>query len=88
MAIVAALAVIVSACSSKPTAPVVRTEIIRPVLPALVRQPCARPVDLLDRDLTQAEVTAGWGADRASLRACEARRKAAVDAVDGGRDGR
>jgi len=58
---------------------------VAPALPAVVRQPCARPVDLPDRDLTQAEVTAGWGTDRTSLRACEARRQAAVDAVDGGK---
>jgi hypothetical protein len=62
---------------------VVKLEIVRPQLPATARQTCAAPVALPDRDLAAAEVTSGWGRDRAALRICETRRAAAVAAVDG-----
>lgn len=55
---------------------------MRPVLPASSRTPCAAPVALPDRDLTQGEVAAAWGRDRVSLLACEAKRAGAVAAVD------
>lgn len=85
MAALAALAVIASACSHRNEAPVIRTVTLRPQIPASARTPCATPALLPDRDLTQAEVAAGWGHDRAALRACEARRRSLVAAVDGGR---
>ena len=55
---------------------------MRPALPGEARRACPPPVDLPDRDLSDREVTAGWGADRAALVACEARRAAAVAAID------
>jgi len=64
-------------------APAVRTELVRPVAPASARQPCAAPMTLPDRDLTEAEATGSWGRDRANLRQCESRRAAAIAAIDG-----
>jgi len=61
----------------------VNVEMIRPELPASSRQPCARPVAIPDRDITQGEVASLWGRDRASLETCETRRAAVVAAVDG-----
>lgn len=58
------------------------TQFIRPTLPLAARQPCADPVPLPDRDLSEGEATNLWGKDRAALRACEPRRAAAVAAVD------
>ncbi len=60
-----------------------RTQIIRPAVPALARQPCAAPAALPDRDLTESEATSLWGRDRAALRQCEPRRAAAIAAIDG-----
>ena len=81
MAALAALAAIASACSTA-DAPRVRSEIVEPALPASSRAPGAAPVSLPDRDMTQGEVASAWGRDRASLRACEAKRAGAVKAVD------
>lgn len=88
MAAIAVSAVIASACSPA-DAPRIKAEIVAPVLPAAARVPCAGPVALPDRDMTQGEVTAAWGRDRASLRACETKRIAVVAAVDsiGGKKG-
>lgn len=83
MAALAALTMVASACSPAEPKPVIRTEIIRPVVSDSARQPCANPVPLPDRSITAEEVTSKWGADRASLRICEQRRAAAVAAVDG-----
>lgn len=63
----------------------VRTVTLRPQIPASARTPCAAPALLPDRDLTQAEVAAGWGQDRAALRACEARRRSLLTAIEGQR---
>ena len=84
-AIAAASGVIASGCSTAPDdkEPAVRTEIIRPAVPASARQPCPAPVTLPDRDVTEAEATGFWGRDRASLRQCESRRAAAIAAIDG-----
>lgn len=60
-----------------------RTELIFPAAPASARQPCAAPVTLPDRDVTEAEATGLWGRDRANLRQCESRRAAAIAAIDG-----
>lgn len=85
MAIVLASAAIASGCSTTPDepAPTVKTEFIRPTVPAIARQRCADPVTLPDRDLTEAESTSLWGRDRSALRQCEPRRAAAVAAIDG-----
>lgn len=83
MATVAGWSAIASACSTAPDKPTVKVEFLRPELPASSRQPCADPVRLPARDLTAAEVTTSWGRDRAGLRICEARRAAAVAAVEG-----
>jgi hypothetical protein len=61
----------------------VKVEFTKPELPAASRQPCAKPVVIPDRDITQSEVVSLWGRDSAALETCEARRAAAVAAVDG-----
>jgi hypothetical protein len=42
----------------------------RPVPPPSLVAPCARPVALPDRGLSQAEVEVMWGRDRSALRTC------------------
>lgn len=54
---------------------------IKPVLedaPAALREPCQTPVDLPDRDISQAEIVALWGRDRVGLRTCGDRHEAVV----------
>jgi hypothetical protein len=79
----AALVLQGSTCSTvdpeKP-APVIRTVYVKPKMPAAAKVPCAAPLKLPARRLTDKETTDDWGADRASLRICEQRRKAAVAA--------
>lgn len=60
-----------------------RTELVKPQVPASARRACAAPVALPDRDMNAAEVTSVMGQDRAALRACETRRAAAIAAIDG-----
>lgn len=78
----AALAVIASACSQtdKPAPPVV-VKYLRAEVPPSSRVPCT-VTPLPDRDLSEKEVTAKWGPDRAEILACDARRAAAVAAID------
>ena len=84
MAIVLASGAIASGCSTAPDEPpTVRTEFVRPTVPAIARRACDEPVTLPDRDLTEAESTRMWGRDRSALRQCEPRRAAAVAAIDG-----
>ncbi len=85
MAIVLASGAIASGCSTTPDEPkpTVKTEFIRPAVPAIARQRCAEPVALPDRDATESEVTSEWLRDRSALRQCETRRAAAVAAIDG-----
>ncbi len=83
MAMLVASTVIVSACSPVKPMPVIRTEVVRPVVPDGARQPCAAPFALPDRAMNARDVTAGWSADRTSLLTCEQRRAAAVAAIDG-----
>lgn len=78
MALIAASAATVSACSTSNPEPTVRTVLVQPSVPASARVRCSRPVTLPDRDLSQAEVTTFWGRDRAALVECETRRSAAV----------
>jgi hypothetical protein len=78
MMALAALAVIVSACSPGDREPIVRTVIVTPEIPTEAKLKCADPVNLPDRDLTGAETVTLWGRDRAALRICETRRAAAV----------
>ena len=81
MAMIAALAVIASACSpTESKAPLVlRT--VKPAVPPASRVPCF-PGDLPDRDLPQREVATRWSADRTEILSCDARRAAAVAAID------
>lgn len=84
MAIVLASGAIASGCSTAPAEPpTVKTEFLRPAVPAIARQRCAEPVALPDRDATESEATAEWLRDRSALRQCETRRAAAVAAIDG-----
>lgn len=78
MALVA-LAASASACSTsdKPVA-VVKTVYAERETPAAAKVPCADPVTLPDRKLTETEASNYWGTDRTNLRTCEARRAAAV----------
>lgn len=82
MALLAALIATVSACSTVDPAPppTVRTVIERPPLPPAALVPCRKRA-LPDRDLSQGEVTQYWGADRATIDACETRRAAVVEAL-------
>lgn len=81
--LVVALAALASSCSHHgPSEPVVRTVVIKPALPAEAMQACQKPVALPPRDLTEKEVTSNWGRDRAALIDCEARRSAAVAALN------
>jgi hypothetical protein len=59
----------------------VRTELLRPAVPAEAQRRCAEPVALPGRRLTEREVTSLWGRDRSALRTCEERRAAAVGAA-------
>lgn len=52
-----------------------------PTVPAAATEPCADPVSVPDRDLTERETVSYWGRDRASLKTCEGRRRVAVDAI-------
>ena len=83
MAMLAALAVIASACSPadpKPAPPIiVRT--VKATVPPASRVPCVVG-DLPDRDMPEREVTTRWGADRTEILSCDARRAAAVAAID------
>jgi hypothetical protein len=60
---------------------VVRTEFVKPAIPASAAMPCNAPARGPDRDLTAQEVTTLWGRDRSSLRSCELKRKALVEAM-------
>lgn len=78
----AALIAVAGGCSTAPPPePIVRTEFVKPTLPPLATQPCPVPVRIPDRDVPAGEVTTLWAKDRAALRSCEARRKAAVSAL-------
>jgi len=72
-----------SACAKPPPEIVVRTVIARPKLPGFSVRPCDPPVRLPDSDLPAEKIVPLWGADRAALKSCEARRAAAVKAVGG-----
>lgn len=84
MAMIAALAVIVSACSHDRPEPVIRTVTVEPVISPEARRPCEKPVPVPDRDLTEKETFTGWNRDRTALVACETKRAAAVASVDAG----
>ncbi len=83
MFLAAALVLLASSCSTveqtKP-APVIRTVYVKPKLPAQAKIPCAKPLRLPSRALSEKETRDDWGADRASLRICEQRRAAAAAA--------
>ncbi|WP_188134251.1 hypothetical protein [Rhizobium sp. RU35A] len=51
-------------------------------VPAEARIPCAPPLALPDRRLSEAEATSAWGRDRGELRICDQKRAAAVAAID------
>lgn len=82
MAGIVALAATASACSlTEAKAPIEYRVAARPSVPPASRVPCV-PGDLPDRDLNQREVAKGWGADRTEIISCDARRAAAVAAID------
>lgn len=82
MAVIAALAATASACSlTEAKAPIEFRAAARPTVPPASRVPCV-PGDVPDRDLNQREVMKGWGADRTEIISCDARRAAAVAAID------
>jgi hypothetical protein len=60
--------------------PVVRTVYQRPKISAVAKVPCAVPVTIPSRRLTDKETGELWGTDRQSLRICEYRRAAGVAA--------
>lgn len=59
----------------------VRTQIVSRPIPEAALKPCDGPVVLPDRALSARETTGFWGRDRSALRACEEKRKAAVEAA-------
>lgn len=69
-----------SACASSAD-PVVITRVVKPEIPEVARAACVPPVTLPDRRITAREAVDLWGRDRASLRECEAKRRAAVEAL-------
>lgn len=87
LVLMTAASTLIGCAASTPSAPpVVRTVLVRPVLPPVALQPCPAPVDLPDgRRMTAREITTAWGQDRTALVDCERRRAAAVAAVEGGR---
>lgn len=54
------------------------TRTVEREVPAEAKKPCAAPVTLPDRDLSEREAQSFWGSDRTALRVCETRRAAAV----------
>lgn len=83
MAIVGALGVLASGCSTKPVEePTVLLQMNRPTVPAIAAQKCDDPVALPDRDLTESETVRLWSRDRVALRTCDGRREAAVTAIE------
>ncbi|HCJ70655.1 MAG TPA: hypothetical protein DHW67_02235 [Agrobacterium sp.] len=79
----AALVVIASACSTadRTPAPAVIVRTVKPTVPPASRVPCVVG-DLPDRDMPEREVTTRWDADRTEILSCDARRAAAVAAID------
>jgi len=70
------LLLVLTACAgSRPV------EVERPAPPPSLTLPCAGPVALPDRGLTQGEVEVLWGRDRSSLRACGSRHVGLVEWV-------
>ena len=75
--------VLASGCSqTDENPPVVRTVAVKSTLPPEAREPCPANSPKPDRDMPRAEVFDHWAADRTARNVCEARRKAAVAAVD------
>lgn len=81
MAMLAALAAIASACSPADPKPPIVVRFVKPTVPPASRVPCVVG-DLPDRDMPEREVTTRWGADRTEILSCDARRAAAVAAID------
>lgn len=81
MALILALAVTASACSPTETKAPLVLRTIKPAVPPASRVPCVTG-DLPDRDLSQREVATRWSADRTEILSCDARRAAAVAAID------
>ena len=82
--LVASVALIAAGCASSPSeapAPVVRTQIVSRPIPDAALKPCDAPAALPDRSLSARETASYWGKDRNALRACEEKRKAAVEAA-------
>lgn len=61
----------------------VKTVIIRPVVPVEAMKNCSPPSVVPDRRLSEAETFQGWNRDRVALQVCELRRAAAVAANRG-----
>jgi hypothetical protein len=82
MAMLAALTALASACSpADPKPPQIVVRFVKPSIPPASRVPCVVG-DLPDRDMPGREVTSRWGADRTEILSCDARRAAAVAAID------
>jgi hypothetical protein len=82
MALVAALTAIVSACSHTEEKPApVQVIYLRAEVPPSSRKPCVL-TELPDRDLDASETHAKWAPDRNEVKTCDARRAAAVAAID------
>ncbi|WP_337267075.1 hypothetical protein [Oryzifoliimicrobium ureilyticus] len=53
-----------------------KTVFVEREVPAEAKKPCAEPVTIPDRRLSESEAGSLWGADRTALRICETRRAA------------
>lgn len=76
MTMLATLPCLLAACNGSTVA-----EIEAP--PETIVRPCTPPVDLPDRDATQAEVEIWWGRDRTALRDCAERHELMVKFIAG-----
>lgn len=83
MAIASVLTTLVAACSSAdPLKPVVQLVEVSRAVPEEAKKPCAAPVTIPARAIKAGEIVPLWNRDRRALRECEARRAAAVGAVE------
>lgn len=67
---------VLTACAASPG-----VSVPRPSPPPSLTAPCAAPVALPDRGLTQAEVETLWGRDRSALRECGAKLRGLADLI-------
>lgn len=73
-----AAALALTACAHS-AAPLVRTEIVRPTIPATLAAECAGPSNIPPGALSEAAAVRLWDRDRAALKDCGRRHRAVVE---------